>query len=365
MQAGFTFLILSTLISFLIAPFVIDILYQMKVVRMRGADDSIKKIKARKDKLGTPMMGGIIIIIAVLLVTIAFNWNSSTQIPIIIFIICAALGAIDDFLNIFGKRKRKHITFKHHLKLALHHKKLSRRVILFIEIPWAFYKSLINPIGSRYGTGLYPHERILIQLVAGAIAVYYIYFERSIHTLWMGGNTYINIGVWMIPLILLIIIATANAVNITDGLDGLSAGVMVAAFMAFFAIALTERNEPMVILTATVVGALVTYLYFNIKPARVQMGDIGTLALGSLLGIIALILQKELILIIVGGVFLIETISVIIQKISKKYFHKKVFLMAPLHHHLELKGWSEEKIVMRLWLLSFALAILGVWLTLL
>jgi len=363
MLAAFTFLILSILVSLLVAPFIIDLLYQFKVVRGRAADDSLK-IKQRKSKIGTPMMGGIIILLSVFIITILFNWNKYTQVPIIIFLIGSLLGAIDDLLNIFGKKKRVFRSFKHHLKLAIHHKKISQRILYTITLPWAFYRGLFNSIGSRYGTGLYPHERILIQIIEGAIVSYYIFFYLHIHSIWVWSNIYINIGYWIIPLIFLMIISTANAVNITDGLDGLSAGVMIAAFITFMSIALIDHNESIAILSATITGALVTYMYFNIKPARVQIGDIGTLGLGSLLAVISIILQREIILIIVGGVFVVETLSVIIQKLGKKYLKKKIFLMAPLHHHLEMLGWSEEKIVMRLWLFSFVLALISIWISL-
>jgi phospho-N-acetylmuramoyl-pentapeptide-transferase len=360
MIASFTFIVLSFLVTLLIAPFLIDLLYQFKIVRGRNFDDTLK-IKGRKDKIGTPMMGGIIIIISVIIITTIFNWNKYTQIPILIFLIGSVLGAIDDLLNIFGKKKRKFKSFSHHLKLALYHKKISKRILYIVSLPWALYKSLFNSIGSRYGTGLYPHERILIQFIEGAIVSYYIYFTLHIDKIWIFPNTYINLGWGIVILIFLIIIATANAVNITDGLDGLSAGVMLASFITFMTIALFIGNESIAILCATISGALLVYIYFNIKPARVQMGDIGTLGLGSLLAVISIILQREVILIIVGGIFVVETLSVIIQKISKRFFNKKVFLMSPLHHHLELKGWSEEKIVMRFWLFSFILAIIAIW----
>ncbi len=363
MLATFTFIILSILVSFLIAPFIIDLLYEFKILRGRGADDTFK-IKKRLSKIGVPMMGGIIIIISVFFITILFNWNKYTQVPILIFIIGSLLGAIDDLLNIFGKKRRKFTSFKHHVKLALNHKNISKRILYTISIPWAFYKGIFNSIGSRYGTGLYPHERILIQMIEGAIVSYYIYFYLHIHSIWIWSNIYINIGLWIIPLIFIIIISTANAVNITDGLDGLSTGVMIASFFTFMVISLIEHNESIAILCGTVIGSLITYLYFNIKPARVEIGDIGTLGLGSLLAVTSIILQKELILLIVGGIFVVETLSVIIQKISKKYFNKKVFLMAPLHHHFEIKGWSEEKIVMRFWLFSFILALVSIWISL-
>lgn len=364
MKTGFTFIILSSLLSLLLAPFIIDILYQYKIVRSRNFDDSINKIKKRRDKIGTPMMGGLIVVLPVILLTLIFNYNKYTEPALIVLFVGSLLGAVDDILNIFGKRKRKVRTLKHHIKLALHHKKKTTRIYLLLTTPWAIYKNIFNLLGSKYGTGMYPHERILVQLLSGAIIVYYTYFKLGIHSIWFAGN-FINIGLWLIPLILIIIIATANAVNITDGLDGLSAGTLVSAFMALFAISLIENNFSMVILTGTVVGALTTYLYFNIKPARVQMGDIGTLGIGALLAIIAIILKVEIILIIIGGIFVIETLTVIIQKISKRYLGFKPFLMAPLHHHLELKGWSEEKIVMRLWLFSFVLAMIGIWIFLL
>ena len=164
MKTGFTFIILSALLSLLLAPFIIDILYQYKIVRGRNFDDSIKKIKERKSKIGTPMMGGLIIILPIILLTLIFNYNKYSEPALITLIIGAILGAVDDILNIFGNKKRRVRTLKHHIKLALHHKKVSKRIYLTLTIPWAFYKNIFNSIGSKYGTGMYPHERILVQL---------------------------------------------------------------------------------------------------------------------------------------------------------------------------------------------------------
>ncbi len=365
MFAGLTFLILSGLISILISPSIIDMLYKFKIVRGRRYDDVIDRIHRRKDKIGTPMMGGIIIILTVIIITLIFNWNKYTEPAIIVLLIGALLGSIDDLLNIFGQKERKVYSLKHHIKLVLIHKNKWKRIYLFLTIPWALYKSLFNSVGSRYGTGLYPHERILVQIISGIVASYFIFFKLGIHSIWLFSNHYLNIGLWIIPLILIIIIATSNAVNISDGIDGLATGAMLASFMSFFVIALQEGNESIAIICATVSGALVTYLYFNIKPARIQMGDIGTLGLGSLLAVISIILKREILLIIIGGIFVIETLSVIVQKLYKRFFGKKIFLMSPLHHHLEMLGWSEEKITARLWLFAFALSILGIWLSML
>ena len=166
----------------------------------------------------------------------------------------------------------------------------------------------------------------------------------------------------MIIIFAFAIVATANSVNITDGLDGLSGGLSMLAYGAFGVIAMLQGQYLLFGFCMTVVGWLLSYIWFNVPPARFMMGDTGSFALGAGLGVVAMMTNSLLLLPVIGLLFVVETGSSLIQIISKKLFHRKVFISAPLHHHLEAKGWGEAKIVMRFWIIGGVMAILGIFL---
>jgi phospho-N-acetylmuramoyl-pentapeptide-transferase len=168
-----------------------------------------------------------------------------------------------------------------------------------------------------------------------------------------------DIGLWYLPLFVLVIISSANAVNITDGLDGLAGGLLAIAFGAFGILAYFQGLFLLATLCATLVGALVAFLWYNVPPARFFMGDTGSYALGATLGVIAMLTDSLVPFFFIAAIFIIETLSVIIQLISKRLFGRKVFLIAPLHHHFEKLGWPEHQVTMRFWLLGGVAAGLG------
>jgi phospho-N-acetylmuramoyl-pentapeptide-transferase len=356
-----SYILLAILFSFIISFPITNLLYKYKVVRNGQYDDSFLQIPSRKDKAGKPIMGGLIIIVTVIVITVAFNFSRHyTLVPLAAFILCAGIGALDDILNIYG-RKRPVRKLRHTIKLALHHAKPMNRVYYTLLIPWSAYKSVFYSFGSRLGTGLHPHEKVLVQMIAGALIAYWMYFRIHWSLLWLPGNHYLDIGWLLIPLIVFMVVFMANAVNITDGMDGLSGGLLLSCFVVFMVIAFDLGDMPTAELCATVVGSLLTYLYYNIKPARFEMGDVGSLALGALLATVAVFLHREIILFVCGMLFIVEIGSVIIQKYAKKHYNIQVFKMAPLHHHFELLGWSEEKIVMRAWVFAIIFAFLSLW----
>ena len=212
--------------------------------------------------------------------------------------------------------------------------------------------------------GLTSKQKLFGQLTI-AILFYLILRTQNISTaLAIPGTDFeLELGFLYPILIVFMMVGTSNAVNLTDGLDGLVSGNAVIAFGAFgvLAASVVPQFEVAVFALATV-GALLGFLMFNAHPAKVFMGDTGSLALGGALAAIAIILQLEVLLVIIGGVFVIETLSVMIQVVSFKTRGKRIFLMSPLHHHFELKGWSEWKVVMTFWLTGFILAALGLYL---
>ena len=277
------------------------------------------KLHAHKFKRVFPTMAGLIGVIAVTVTTWIFNLDrGQTWLPLVGFLGGAFVGVIDDVINIFG----------------------SGRGAAGLRGPVKFF--LISAVGLVLGWFF------AVKLGWTSILVPFV------------GNLEIGI-VGMILVFAFAVVATANAVNITDGLDGLSGGLAMLAYGAYGIIALFQGNILLFGFCLTVVGWLLSYIWFNVPPARFMMGDTGSFALGAGLGVVSMMTNSFLLLPIIGLPFVVETSSSLIQLASKKFFHKKVFISAPLHHHLEAKGWGEAKIVMRFWIIAGVCAILGVF----
>jgi phospho-N-acetylmuramoyl-pentapeptide-transferase len=174
----------------------------------------------------------------------------------------------------------------------------------------------------------------------------------------------VHMGWIYIPFAAFIIIAFANAFNITDGLDGMASGILMIALLAFWFISASILDSPLSVFIALWLGSLIAFLYFNIYPARIFLGDVGALSFGATLAVVGLILGKAPALVIIGGIFILEVTSSLVQLLWKRFFHKKLFSVAPLHLWLQFNGWSEPKIVMRFWIISIIFAIFGLWLAL-
>lgn len=277
------------------------------------------KLHAHKFKRVFPTMAGLIGVVAVTSVTWIFNLDrGQTWLPLIGFLGGALVGVIDDAINIFG----------------------SGRGAAGLRGPVKFF--LISVVGLTLGWFF------AAKLGWTSILVPFI------------GN--FEVGVFCMVLIFAFaVVATANAVNITDGLDGLSGGLAMLAYSAFGVIALFQGNIMLFGFCLTVVGWLLSYIWFNVPPARFMMGDTGSFALGAGLGVVAMMTNSFLLLPIIGLPFVVETGSSLLQLMSKKFFGRKIFISAPLHHHLEAKGWGEAKIVMRFWIIAGVCAILGIF----
>jgi len=261
--------------------------------------------------------------------------------------------------------------------------------MLFLATIWMGIIGFLDDylkVVKKYPRGLIAQYKLLGQLSLGVLIGAWIYFEpsfadfRSVTTVPFFKNYEIDFGILYIPVVMLVITATSNSVNLTDGLDGLAAGLLAISILAFAAIAYISGRVDfsdylniiylpgigeVTIYCAALIGALLGFLWFNANPAMVFMGDTGALAAGAALGTIAVIVRKEILLIIIGGVFVAEALSVIIQT---SYFRwtkkrtgvgKRVFNMAPLHHHYELKGWKENQVVVRFWIIGILLALLS------
>lgn len=314
------------LISMALTPFYTHFAYKYKFWKKQkkttvdgNALPIMTKLHAHKFKHVFPTMAGLVGVIAVTIVTWAFNLDrGQTWLPLVGFLGGALVGVIDDVINIFG----------------------SGRGAAGLRGPVKFF--LISVVGLTLGWFF------AVKLGWTSILVPFL------------GN--FNVGVvGAIVIFAFAVVATSNAVNITDGLDGLSGGLSMIAYAAFGVIALLQGNVLLFGFCMTVVGWLLSYVWFNVPPARFMMGDTGSFALGAGLGVVAMMTNSFLLLPVICLPAVIETASSLIQLISKKFFHRKVFISAPLHHHLEAKGWGEAKIVMRFWIIAGVCGILGIF----
>ena len=317
--AGFLF-------SMILTPFYTHFAYKYKFWKKQKkttvdgeALPVMTKLHAHKFKHVFPTMAGLIGVVSVTAVTWIFNLDrGQTWLPLVGFLGGALVGVIDDVINIFG----------------------SGRGAAGLRGPVKFL--LITAVGLALGWFFAVKLGWTTMLIP-----FYGDFEVGI--------------VGMILIFAFAVVATSNAVNISDGLDGLSGGLAMLAYAAYGVIALFQGNMLLFGFCLTVVGWLLSYIWFNVPPARFMMGDTGSFALGAGLGVVSMMTNAFLLLPIIGLPFVIEAGSSLIQLFSKKVFHKKVFISAPLHHHLEAKGWGEAKIVMRFWIIAGVCAIFGIF----
>ena len=333
-MAGMT----SLLISFFIGPWIIRILKENQVGEIIRSDGP----ESHFTKKGTPTMGGLIILSSIIIPLLLWANLKNTYVQIILFVTLwmSGVGFIDDYLKVV-KRYEKGLIAKY---------KLAGQIILGLLLGTYLY---ISPEFSEVDT--------LLSLP---------FFK----------NTYLDIGILYIPLAVLVITGTSNAVNLTDGLDGLAAGLMGIVAMSFAAISYVsgrvDFSEYLNIIYLKGAGELTVYclafafamlgfLWYNSKPAQVFMGDTGSLGMGGAIGGLAILLKKEILLFFLGGIFVAEAVSVLIQIGYFRYTRKKtgtgmrVFKMAPLHHHYEVQGMPESKIVIRFWIIGILLALLS------
>jgi len=275
------------------------------------------KLHAAKHKRHIPNMAGLIFIITITIV-VGFTdlKRSQTWLPLAGMLAAGFIGLIDDIMNIRGSNKTI--------------------------------------------AGMRAKIKFLLYSIVGLAGGYWFYEKLGVHSIYLPLIHNWTLGIGIVILFWLVVVATANAVNITDGLDGLAGGLLVSSFLAYAIIAALESKYAITGFCLATVGALLSYTWFNIYPARFFMGDVGSFALGTALGIIAMQTNTIYILPIIGAVYVMETGSVIINRVSKKLRHgKKVFLSSPIHHHFEAIGWPETKVTMRFWIIGQIAAVIG------
>ncbi|WP_295757739.1 phospho-N-acetylmuramoyl-pentapeptide-transferase [uncultured Holdemanella sp.] len=307
--------LLTLIIMLLIMPGLIDYLHKIKF----GQTEREEGLASHKKKNGTPTMGGLAFIIVPTLVYVVcsfftpFKLDLNTIVILLAFVGYGVVGFIDDYIIVVQKNNE----------------------------------------------GLKPAHKFLLQSIL-AVVFFFLYRTNSTTDIWIPiFDVTIDLSWFYFILVFLMFTAETNAVNLTDGLDGLCAGQMVIALVPFAIFAFIQGLNNVACLICLVIFALLGYLKFNKHPAKIFMGDTGSLALGGFIAAVAMVLKQEVLLIIIGFVFVAEVCSVIIQVTYYKKTHKRIFKMAPLHHHFEMCGWSEEKVVNRFRLIGVILAVLG------
>ena len=335
----------SSFLAVLWTPFLTHFLYKYKLwkkeARKKSIDGKAAPIfyKLHKEKeVGVPRLGGLLIWITVIFVAFLFAilaksfdgfWfqklnflsRGQTWLPLAILAAASLLGLCDDLLQVFGK-------------------------------------------GKYIGGGMKFSRRLFIMIIIAAVGSWWFYYKLGWTTLFVPLIGDINIGFFYIPLF---IITTLGcwAGGVIDGIDGLSGGTFAMIFFAFSIIAFSQAQIGLASLCAVLTGTILAFLWFNIPPARFYMGESGMMGLTATLAAVAFLTNSVVVLPIIAGLLVIEAGSVILQLLSKKFLHRKIFLSSPIHHHLEAKGWSQPKITMRFWILGMIMAIIGVFIRLL
>ena len=320
----------ALLISFIFGPKLIKTLKRLKA----GQEIRVDGPQTHLAKSGTPTMGGVLILIAVIVSVLLWQdlRNYHTWVSLLSIVGFGAIGFVDDYLKVF----------------------------------------------RRSSDGLQARFKFSAQIVVSLVIVMIIYFKDTGYAtlLYVPFFKYpvLDLSVMYIPFAVILLVGFSNAVNLTDGLDGLASGLLILVGLAMGIITyLTGRVDyaeylqipyirdsgELMVLSFALVGACIGFLWYNSHPAEVFMGDTGSLSLGGTIGVLALMTKKEILVVIIGGVFVLEALSVIIQVVSYKLRGKRVFKMAPLHHHYELKGWAESKVVIRFWIIGGLFTILS------
>ncbi len=332
--------ILSFAIALVIAPFLIKLLYKYECWKKKPREETIGGDKTpiftslhAKKETTVPRMGGILIWLTVGLVSLIvyflniffsetfwaklnFLSRKETWLPLFTLISASILGLTDDILVIKNK-------------------------------------------GKYVGGGIRFKIRLALIILIALVGAWWFYFKLGWSSIYIPFYGNLEIDGLYIPLFILVILATFSS-SVVDGLDGLSAGVLIPIFLAFGVISYTKGLYDLVAFLVVLIGAMFTYLWFNVPPAKFYMGETGIMGLTVTLAVIALLTNSVLFLPIIGFVLVLESASVIIQLISKKFFKKKVFLSAPIHHHLQAIGWTEAQITMRFWIISGICSLIGI-----
>lgn len=355
------YLLASCFITFILYPFWINFVYKYHMgekIRTDGPNTHLVK-------KGTPTMGGLVFFIVVAIITLIANRSrTQTLFPIFVTTLAGLFGILEDFTKILKKRGDN--TFIASLKSNILVRALNKIFsISLIKKAWDGFKEFSRVIGSSTGRGIQTYQKLMMQGAIAGFVSYWTFFKLGWDFIWLPLIGNVQIGFLYPIMIFFLFLAVMNFVAFTDGLDGLAGGLGIIAFGAYWVIASYLEFNSMAALAATFVGALIPFLYFNVYPARIFMGDVGSHVLGASLAMFAILMHREIALIFLLAVFLFDGATSPLQQLSVKLTKKRIFRIAPIHHHFEALGWPETKVTLRFWLFGLFFAFLGIFVALL
>jgi phospho-N-acetylmuramoyl-pentapeptide-transferase len=321
--------------------------------------------KSHKKKQGTPTMGGLVFILVVALITFLFNRSrTQTLFPIFVASMAGLFGLLEDLAKIYKTTGLK-VLLKQSWMGRFFYSGVFTKIFSIILKPWSYFKEFWRIVGSSTDGGMETYQKFMIQGFIGGFVSYWAYFKLGWDFIWFPLLGNVHVG-WFYPIFIFVMfIGILNSVAFTDGLDGLAGGLGLIAFLALWVLSAQLEYNSLAAFCATFVGALIPFLYFNVHPARIFMGNVGSHVLGATLAVLGVVLHREVAVMLIIIVFLADGFSSPIQQLSYIFTKKRVFRMAPLHHHFELLGWHETKVTLRFWLLAAFFSFLGLLVALL
>lgn len=322
--------------------------------------------RVHEHKQGIPTMGGFIFMLTVTVITILFNRSrSQTLLLIFLSLMAGLLGLLEDFAKVYSKSGLPSYfktLFCHFFGEPAENKQCKKNILL---TPWYAFKEFSRVVGSSGDSGLETYHKFIIQGIMAGFMAYWVYFKLGWDYIWFPLIGNVHIGFLYPIFVFVLFIGILNAVAFTDGLDGLAGGLSLFAFLAFWGISRSLEYNSLAGFSASFVGALLPFLYFNVYPARIMMGNVGSHVLGAVLAMLAVVTHREVAFLIIGLMFIIDGVSSPLQQYSVKLTKKRLFRMAPIHHHFEKLDWPETKVTLRFWVFGMAFAIFGLFIALL
>ena len=361
MLKALALLILNVAVTTALYPFFINFLYKFSL-RERVRHDGPK---THLIKQGTPTMGGLAFVLSVSLLTYLFNrQNSYGPFLAIITFLAGVFGLMEDLFKVYAKSHLQDV-IRSSLIPVVSVSRITSKAYNKLLLPWDLFKEFWRTVGSATDVGLQTYQKFFLQSAIAIIASLIVYLQFGYSSLWLPFYGFLNLGIFYPILIYFIFIIVLNSVAFTDGLDGLAGGLAIIACCFFLAIAQSQGKYQITVFLASFIGALLPFLYFNFYPARIFMGNVGSHTVGAVIALVAILLHREVALLLVGGVFLLDGASSIFQQLAVRFTGKRIFRMAPIHHHFEMLGWPETKVTTRFYLISAILGFVGLFISLL
>jgi phospho-N-acetylmuramoyl-pentapeptide-transferase len=359
LQTNLIWLFISLAISAVVYPIVINLLYKFQFREKIRADGP----ETHLEKKGTPTMGGIGFFVVTFILNLVFNFSyTQTALVLFVFAVAAIFGFTEDWFKAYGKSKlRKDIRIE--VYEVFSKSKKTWGIYKVLLVPWNLFREAARIVGSNKsneGVKLKSHYKVLMHFALGFLIGFWVYFKLDWSSMAIPFYGDLEMGILYPIFIAVFFVFTLNATAITDGLDGLLGGLTLLVLPVYWVIALVLNYYGISNFISIFIGSLIVYLYFNVFPARVFMADVGSYAIAGALFMIPLVMRVEFLIFITHVIYLFDGgISGVAQQLSVKYRGKRIFKMAPVHHHFEMLGWPETKVTMRFWILQTIVSLFG------